>query len=85
MHFFAIRVYYFQMMLFGRKYRKSVHDFNESVSKIRYILNKLIDCVKFCACFEIALRGHDESHSFNNPGIFLGLIDFVSELDLIFK
>ena len=66
-------------------YRKSVHHFNESVSKLRYILNKLIDCVKFCGNFEIALRGHDESHSSNNPGIFLGLIDFVSELDLILK
>lgn len=66
-------------------YRKSVHDFNELVSKNRYILNKLIDCVKFCGVFEIALRGHDESDSSNNRGIFLGLIDFVSELDLMFK
>lgn len=66
-------------------YRKSVHDFNESVSKNRYILNKLIDCVKFCGVFEIALRGHDESNNSNNPGIFRGLIDFVSELDSIFK
>ena len=66
-------------------YRKSVHDFNELVIKNRYILNKLIDCVKFCGNFEIALRGHDRSHSSNNPGIFLGLIDFVSELDLISK
>ena len=66
-------------------YRKSVHHFKESVSKNRYILNKIIDCVKFCGNFEIALRGHDRSHSSNNPRIFLGLIDFVSELDLISK
>jgi hypothetical protein len=66
-------------------YRKSVQDFNESVSKNRYILNKIIDCVKFCGVFELALRGHDESDMSNNPGIFRGLIDFVSELDSIFK
>lgn len=66
-------------------YRKSIIDFNEKVSQNRYILNKIIDCVKFCGSFELALRGHDESELSKNPGIFRGLIDFVSELDIIFK
>lgn len=66
-------------------YRKSVRDFNEGVSKNRYILNKIIDCIKFCGSFELALRGHDETDSSENPGVFRGLIDFVSELDAIFK
>lgn len=66
-------------------YRKSIRDFNDNVSKNRYILSKIIDCVKFCGLFEVALRGHDESDSSGNPGIFRGLVDFVSELDGIFK
>lgn len=66
-------------------YRKSIRDFNDNVSKNRYILSKIIDCVKFCGLFEVALRGHDESDSSENAGIFRGLIDFVSELDAIFK
>lgn len=66
-------------------YRKSIIDFNKKVSQNRYILNKIIDCVKFCGSFELALRGHDESELSKNAGIFRGLIDFVSELDIIFK
>ncbi|KRT79045.1 hypothetical protein AMK59_8166, partial [Oryctes borbonicus] len=66
-------------------YRQSVTEFNENVSKNRYILNKIIDCVKFCGAFELALRGHNETNSSKNPGVFLGLVDFVAELDPIFK
>lgn len=66
-------------------YRKTVQDFNDNVSKNRYILSKIIDCIKFCGVFELALRGHDETESSENPGIFRGLIDFVSQLDIIFK
>lgn len=66
-------------------YRKSIKDFNENVSRNRYILNKLIDCIKFCGAFELALRGHDETESSDNPGVFRGLVNFVSELDLVLK
>ncbi|XP_066259796.1 zinc finger MYM-type protein 1-like [Euwallacea similis] len=65
-------------------YRKSVTDFNELVSKNRYILNKMIDCVKFCGAFELALQENGEAYS-GTPGAFRGLIDFVAELDPIFK
>ena len=37
--------------------------------------------MKFCGAFELALRGHDESESSVNPGIFRGLVDFVASLD----
>ena len=47
----------------------------------RHILSKLIDCIKFCGAFELALRGHDESGSSENPGVFLGLVDLVASLD----
>jgi hypothetical protein len=40
------------------------------VKQNRYILRKLIDAIKFCGAFELALRGHDEGVESNNPGIF---------------
>ncbi len=42
-------------------------------------------CVKFCGVFELALRGHDESETSDNPGIFRGLVDFVASLDGVLK
>lgn len=44
-------------------------------------MSKIINCIKFCGIFELALRGHDESDSSSNPGIFRGLINFSAELD----
>lgn len=66
-------------------YRQSIKNYNDKVTQNRYILSKIIDCIKFCGSFELALRGHDETELSENPGIFRGLIDFVSELDGIFK
>ncbi|KAJ1188621.1 hypothetical protein NDU88_005380 [Pleurodeles waltl] len=62
-------------------YRKGVIKHNEEGDKNRYILSKLIDCVKFCGAFELALRGHDETEDSLNPGVFRGLVDFVSSID----
>lgn len=66
-------------------YRRNINTYNENVSKNRYILGKLIDCIKFCGKFELALRGHDETENSNNPGIFRGLVDLMSELDSVLK
>nr|CAH7735511.1 unnamed protein product [Callosobruchus chinensis] len=41
----------------------------------------MIDCIKFCGAFELALREHDESDNSDNVGIFHGLINFSAELD----
>ncbi|KAJ1157001.1 hypothetical protein NDU88_009717 [Pleurodeles waltl] len=62
-------------------YRMGVIKHNEEVDKNRYILSKLIDCVKFCGAFELVLRGHDETEESLNPGVFRGLVDFVSSID----
>lgn len=62
-------------------YRLSIKQFNETVAHNRYILSKIIDCIKFCGAFELALRGHNEKSDSVNPGIFRGLINFSSELD----
>ncbi len=51
-------------------------------SKKQHILSRIIDCVKFCGVFELAMRGHDERESLDNPGIFHGLVDFVTSLEL---
>ena len=66
-------------------YRLSIKKHNEQVEKNRHILSRLIDCVKFCGVFELALRGHDESESSDNPGVFRGLVNFVSSIDAAMK
>ncbi|XP_056306384.1 uncharacterized protein LOC130218267 [Danio aesculapii] len=66
-------------------YRIGIRRHNEEVTKNRHILSRIIDCVKFCGAFELALRGHDESESSDNPGIFRGLVDFVASLDGVLK
>nr|CAH7765390.1 unnamed protein product [Callosobruchus chinensis] len=66
-------------------YRRSIQQQNEQVRKNRYVLSKIINCIKFCGAFELALRGHDESKDSSNPGIFRSLINFSSELDTALK
>ena len=39
----------------------SIKRHNETVKRNRHILNRVIDCIKFCGVHELALRGHDES------------------------
>ncbi|XP_031357512.1 uncharacterized protein LOC116181298 [Photinus pyralis] len=62
-------------------YWTNIQKHNEEVTKNRYVLSKIIDCIKFCGAFELALRGHDESETSTNAGIFRGLINFSAELD----
>ena len=45
----------------------------------------LIDGVKFCGVFELALRGRDESEGSSNPGIFRGLVQLIASLDEVFE
>lgn len=66
-------------------YHASIRAHNKDVDHNRHILSKLIDCVKFCGAFELALRGHDEKEDSENPGIFRGLVDFVASLDTAMK
>ena len=55
----------------------------EVEKKTHYILSRIIDCIKFCGAFELALRGHDETLSSENPGVFLGLVNFTAALDSV--
>src|SRR4029434_10938785 len=81
-----------KLSLFGRLsiakqldegYRIGIRKHNEEVRK--NILSRIIDCVKFCGAFELALCGHDESENSDNPGIFRGLVDVVASLDSALK
>ena len=62
---------------------RSLH--NQLVDKNRYILGRIIDCIKFCGQFELALRGEDEKLDSDNPGVFLGLVNFTAGLDEVVK
>ncbi|XP_078533623.1 zinc finger MYM-type protein 1-like [Lissotriton helveticus] len=62
-------------------YRQTIQKHNQTVDRNRHILSKIIDCIRFCGAFELALRGHDESEGSTNPGIFMGLVDLVASLD----
>ncbi|XP_057193943.1 zinc finger MYM-type protein 1-like [Triplophysa rosa] len=66
-------------------YSIGIRRHNEEVTKNQHILSRIIDCVKCCGAFELALRGHNESESSDNPGIFRGLVDFVASLDGVLK
>lgn len=66
-------------------YRRKIAEENEKVKQNRYILNILINCIRFCGVFELALRGHDETESSSNPGIYRGLINFSAALDCALK
>lgn len=66
-------------------YRRNIEKQNEKVLQNRYVLSKIINCIKFCGIFELALRGHDERDNSQNPGIFKGLINFSSELDTVLR
>ena len=59
-------------------HRIAVRRHNEEVDRNRHILSKIIDAGKFSGAFELPLRGHDESETSENPGIFRGLIDLVA-------
>ncbi|XP_049441605.1 uncharacterized protein LOC125894323 [Epinephelus fuscoguttatus] len=64
-------------------YRIGIHKHDAEGDENSHILSKITDCVKFCGAFELALRGHDESESSENPSIFRGLVDFVASLDAV--
>nr|CAI5832894.1 unnamed protein product [Callosobruchus analis] len=45
---------------------------NEEVDKNRHILCRLIMCIKFCG-----------TSTSNNPGIYVGLVNFTAEIDTL--
>jgi hypothetical protein len=46
-------------------------------------LGRIINCIKFCGTLELPLRGHDESETSYNRGIFLDLMSELASLDSV--
>lgn len=67
------------------EYRKNLIKKNEEVAQNRYALTKIINCIRFCGAFELALRGHNEKEDSDNKGIFKELVNFSAELDHILR
>lgn len=40
-------------------YRLNIKQYNKKINYNRYVLNKIINCIKFCGAFELTLRDHD--------------------------
>lgn len=79
-----------QLDLFGKvnvqaqlcsTYWSGIKKYNEEVTRNRYTLSKIIDCIKTCEAFDLALQGYDNS----NSSAFHGLINFSEELDNALK
>ncbi|KAJ4438226.1 hypothetical protein ANN_14165 [Periplaneta americana] len=62
-------------------YSQQIELHNKKVRENMYVLSLLINCVRFCGNYELALCGHDESDTSTNPGIFRRLVDFNTEMN----
>ncbi|KAK0148889.1 Zinc finger MYM-type protein 1 [Merluccius polli] len=62
-------------------YRRGIDEHNRQVEENRYVLGRIITCIKLCGKCETALRGHDESADSLNPGIFHCIFETMCEGD----
>ncbi|KAI4820792.1 hypothetical protein KUCAC02_028759 [Chaenocephalus aceratus] len=62
-------------------YRRGIDDHNRKVEENRYVLGRIITCIKLCGKCETALRGHDESADSLKPGIFRSIFETMCEGD----
>ena len=54
--------------------------------KLELVYLKSLTVLKyFCGKYELPLRGHDESSTSSNAGVFRGLLDFLSDYDFVSK
>lgn len=68
------------MMQLNSSYRKPIIEHNEQFTKNHYIVQH-----KICSwCFQLVLRGHYKSEESENSGIFRELVDFCTELNVVF-
>nr|CAI5858468.1 unnamed protein product [Callosobruchus analis] len=40
-------------------------------------------CIQFCGAFKLALRAQDETSTSDNPGIYVGFVNFTAEIDAL--
>lgn len=63
-------------------HRLSIERHNQEVDNNRHVLGKIIEAILFCGVHELPLRGHDESEDSSNRGVFLDLLNLLSDLDV---
>jgi hypothetical protein len=55
---------------------------NEGIDKNRYILEKILNCIKFCGQHNLTLRGPNEKINFNNKDVIIVVIESCKDLDV---
>lgn len=65
--------------------RKHVIENNEQARKKRYILERVICCVKFCRAFALEIRWHRNNEESENHPILRELFNFFAELDVVLR
>lgn len=48
----------------------------------RYVLENIVDIIKFIGAHQLTLRGHDESEGHANRGMFKNLVSYTSQMDI---
>ncbi|KAM4557752.1 zinc finger MYM-type protein 1-like [Odontesthes bonariensis] len=62
-------------------YQRNIAEQNKKTEENRYVLSRLITCLKLCGKCELGLRGHYESADSVNPGIFKCIFQTMCEGD----
>ncbi|KAM4642041.1 uncharacterized protein O3C94_016410 [Discoglossus pictus] len=61
---------------------EAIRKHNQEVDCNRHILGKIIDCIRFCGTFELALQGCNDFVESTNDGVFLNLVNLMASTDL---
>ena len=54
---------------------------NEKIAKNRYVINRVVDALKFLGIHELPLRGNDENEMSPSHGAFLDLLEYTANID----
>ncbi|XP_053578064.1 zinc finger MYM-type protein 1-like [Bombina bombina] len=54
---------------------------NQEVEHNRYILGKIVECVRFCSEFGLTLQGNNEVGGSTTSGVFEGLVNLAATID----
>lgn len=69
------------LMQLNSTYRQRMAAHNRQVDKNRYVLNLIINGIRFCDALELALQGHDKTDESENKAVCRELVDFSFHLD----
>ena len=66
-------------------HQRNLLEHNKHTEENRYVLGRLVSCLKLCGKCELGLRAHDESADPVNPGIFKCIFETMCEGDTRLK